>query len=73
MLPPDEQMVYTLAPKRQQFRIAAENPRKVSVLKDLLTQQADHRVLIIGEYLDQLSVIAAVIGLPLITRKNPSV
>jgi DNA excision repair protein ERCC-3 len=68
---PEQQMAYALAPKRQQFRIAAENPCKIGVVKDLLIQQADHRVLIIGEYLDQLSAIATVTGLPLITGKTP--
>ncbi|MGB8698143.1 MAG: DNA repair helicase XPB, partial [Thermosynechococcaceae cyanobacterium] len=68
---PDEQMAYAVAPKRQQFRIAAENPRKIGVVKDLLLRQTNHRVLIIGEYLDQLSAIAALTGLPLITGKTP--
>jgi DNA excision repair protein ERCC-3 len=68
---PEQQMAYALAPKRQQFRIAAENPCKIGVVKDLLIQQADHRVLIIGEYLDQLAAIATVTGLPLITGKTP--
>lgn len=49
----DRQMEYALAEKRQQFRIAAENPRKYQVVQSLLQQERDHRVLIIGEYLDQ--------------------
>lgn len=67
----DQQMEYAVAPKRQQFRIAAENPRKLQVVKDLLQQQAGHRVLIIGEYIDQLEVIARLTKLPLITGKTP--
>ncbi len=68
---PDEQMAYAIAPKRQQFRIAAENPRKLEVVKDLLAQQTNHRVLVIGEYLDQLAALTTLTGLPLITGKTP--
>jgi DNA excision repair protein ERCC-3 len=64
-------MAYAIAPKRQQFRIAAENPRKLTVVKDLLAQQAGHRVLIIGEYIEQLTAVAALTQLPLITGKTP--
>jgi DNA excision repair protein ERCC-3 len=67
---PEQQMAYAVAPKRQQFRIAAENPRKLELVKDLLQQQAHHRVLVIGEYLEQLTTLAALTGLPLITGKT---
>ena len=64
-------MAYAVAPKRQQFRIAAENPRKLTVVQELLAQQAGHRVLIIGEFIDQLETVAALTELPLITGKTP--
>jgi DNA excision repair protein ERCC-3 len=64
-------MAYAVAPKRQQFRIAAENPCKLQVVKALLQQQADRRVLIIGEFLEQLESVAALTGSPRITGKTP--
>lgn len=67
----DEQMTYAIAPKRQQFRIAAENPRKLATIKELLEKEAGHRILIIGEYIEQLEKIAHLTGLPLITGKTP--
>lgn len=67
----EQQMAYAVAPKRQQFRIAAENPRKLEVVKTLLERQAEHRVLVIGEFIEQLEAIAALTGLPLITGKTP--
>ncbi len=67
----DRQMEYALADKRRQFRIAAENPRKNDVVKSLLHKQKGHRVLIIGEYLDQLKQIAEITGLPVVTGKTP--
>ncbi len=66
----DRQMEYALADKRHQFRIAAENPRKYGVVQALLQREAGHRVLIIGEYLDQLKQIAEVTGLPVVTGKT---
>jgi DNA excision repair protein ERCC-3 len=66
----DRQMEYALAEKRQQFRIAAENPRKADVVVSLLQRQSGHRILIIGEYLDQLKQLAALTHLPLVTGKT---
>jgi DNA excision repair protein ERCC-3 len=66
-----EQMQYALAAKRNQFRIAAENPRKYEVVLSLLKQQKGHRILIIGEYLDQLNHLAKITDLPLVTGKTP--
>ncbi len=63
-------MEYALAEKRHQFRIAAENPCKFQVVEELLTKEGGHRVLIIGEYIDQLKVIAKITGLPLVTGKT---
>jgi len=71
-LPQDEdrQMEYALAPRRQQFRVAAENPRKVEVVKDLLVKEAGHRILIIGEFISQLETLAKVTAMPLVTGKT---
>lgn len=65
-----EKMEYALAPRRQQFRIAAENPAKLNVVQSLLQKEAGHRILIIGEYLEQLDAIAKITALPLITGKT---
>lgn len=66
----ERQMEYALAPRRQQFRIAAENPCKNAVVVDLLQREAGHRVLIIGEFISQLETLATLTGLPLITGKT---
>ena len=67
---PAGQMEYALAAKRHQFRIAAENPRKNTVVQSLLAKLPGHRILIIGEYLDQLNALAKLTGLPLVTGKT---
>ncbi len=65
-----EKMTYALAPRRQQFRIAAENPQKLVVVQSLLQKEAGHRLLVIGEFIDQLEAIARLTNLPLITGKT---
>ncbi|NJN48289.1 MAG: DEAD/DEAH box helicase, partial [Candidatus Competibacteraceae bacterium] len=67
----EDQMEYALAPRRQQFRLAAENPAKQEVVKDLLEREAGHRILIIGEYISQLQTLADKTGFPLLTGKTP--
>lgn len=66
----DRQMEYALADKRRQFRIAAENPRKYAVVRALLQREEGHRILIIGEYLEQLRHISELTGLPIVTGKT---
>ncbi|MEM9219671.1 MAG: DNA repair helicase XPB [Cyanobacteria bacterium P01_F01_bin.150] len=66
----ERQMEYATAGRRYQFRIAAENPRKIEVIQSLLKKEAGHRVLIIGEYLDQLKALAKTIDFPVITGKT---
>jgi DNA excision repair protein ERCC-3 len=63
-------MEYALADRRSQFRIAAENPAKLTRLRRLLKQHESGRVLVIGEYLAQVEGIAKVIGAPLVTGKT---
>ena len=67
----ERRMEYALANRRAQFRIAAENPAKMSRLRQLLNQHEDGRVLVIGEYIDQVEAIAQAIGAPLVTGKTP--
>lgn len=67
----ERRMEYALAERRQQFRVAAENPAKLHPLRELLGQHADGRVLVLGEYLQQVAVIAREIEAPLVTGKTP--
>lgn len=69
-LPGELQVQYELAEKRQQGRIAAENPFKMGVVGELLERHADDKILIIGMYLDQLETAARLFEAPLITGKT---
>lgn len=59
-------MCYALADKKERFRIAAENPRKVEILQTLLTKYPDKQTLIIGEYISQIEHVASTLNLKLI-------
>lgn len=67
---PDREMEYALVPKRQRFRVAAENPRKDGVVRSILKREAGHRILVIGEFIAQLEVLARITGFPLVTGKT---
>ena len=71
-MPRDRRLEYASAEKRQQYRVAATNPSKLLALQALLDRHRDDRVLVIGQYLDQLDEVAALLGAPLITGKTPS-
>ncbi|MCU0491170.1 MAG: DEAD/DEAH box helicase [Chloroflexaceae bacterium] len=70
-LPTELRMDYALAEdSRVQYRIAAENPGKMELLDSLLRRHQHDNVLIIGQYIEQLTKIADRTGAPLITGKT---
>ncbi|MDA8592671.1 DEAD/DEAH box helicase, partial [Planctomycetota bacterium] len=66
----DDRRTYASAPSRQQFRLASENPAKLPILKDLVERHEGERVLVIGQYLDQLRAIAKALDAPLLTGRT---
>lgn len=64
-------MEYALAEPQNKYRIAASNPRKLNVLRNLLETHKGDRVLIIGQFLDQLDDVARLLDAPIITGKTP--
>jgi len=71
-LDPSKEIEYAVANQRQKYRIASENPAKLSVIRDLLGHHADDSKLVIGQYIDQLEKLAAELGAPIITGKTPN-
>ena len=69
-LPDKLRRKYALAEDRKKYRIAAENPRKLEIIEQLLTYHEEDNVLVIGMYIDQLQEIAEKIQAPLITGKT---
>jgi len=69
-LPRDEEIQYAVAPKRQRFRIASENSLKLDIAKELIANHPDDSIMVIGQYIDQLEIMASALGAPLITGKT---
>lgn len=69
-LPRDEEIQYAVAPKRQRFRIASENSLKLDIAKELIANHPDDSIMVIGQYIDQLEIIASALAAPLITGKT---
>jgi len=63
---------YLAAGRRQQFGIASQNPRKADAVARLLERHADDRVLVIGQFLEQLRTLSTVFPMPLITGRTPT-
>ncbi len=71
-LPEELKIPYAIADKRQKFRLAAENPAKMEMVKEILERHPDDATLIIGQYVQQLKTIAKILKAPLITGQTPN-
>ncbi|MGQ9732710.1 MAG: DNA repair helicase XPB [Candidatus Zipacnadales bacterium] len=71
-MPREARVEYSVASRNSQYRLAAENPAKMAVLLELLERHRDDQVLIIGQYLGQLEIIARTVKAPLLTGRTPN-
>jgi DNA excision repair protein ERCC-3 len=71
-MPSDLRMEYAVAEAKDRYRLAACSPAKLPVLDALCARHRDDRVLVIGQYLEQLDEIAARLDAPLITGRTPT-
>ncbi len=71
-LPPQKEVEYAVAGVREKHRIASENPLKKDVASLLVNQFKKDKILIIGQYINQLNEIAEMLGVPIITGKTPT-
>ncbi|MEW5817684.1 MAG: DNA repair helicase XPB [Spirochaetota bacterium] len=71
-LPDNLKIPYATAEKRHKFRIAAENPLKIIIARQIIENHTEDSTLVIGQYLNQLQAIAACLQAPLITGKTPN-
>jgi DNA excision repair protein ERCC-3 len=63
---------YAAAGARGKFRVASENPAKTAVVERIIALHSEGRILIIGQYVDQLHALARHLKAPLITGKTPN-
>ncbi|MDR1100717.1 MAG: DEAD/DEAH box helicase [Treponema sp.] len=71
-LPERLKIPYAVAAPREKYRIASENPRKEEIVRQLVENHQEDQILVIGQYLSQLGVLAGLLKAPLITGKTPN-
>jgi DNA excision repair protein ERCC-3 len=60
-------MDYAVAVPRDKFRIAAENPLKAEIARQIISNHPDAQILIIGMYVEQLQQLSEDLKIPLLT------
>ena len=63
---------YSSASARGKFRVASENPAKTRVIERLIERHRGGRILVIGQYINQLNALSRHLGVPLISGKTPT-
>jgi DNA excision repair protein ERCC-3 len=63
---------YSVANRREKFRMASENPDKIQITRQLVEKHAERSILVIGQYLSQLKTISENLGVPIITGQTPN-
>ena len=66
----ERELEYAVAEPRKKHRIASENPVKLEIVRKLVEKNPEDKILIIGQYLDQLEQAAKMLKVPLITGKT---
>jgi DNA excision repair protein ERCC-3 len=69
-LPDAERMPYATADPRARYRLAATSAAKLPVLEQLVARHRGDRVLVIGQYLDQLREVARLLDAPAVTGQT---
>jgi DNA excision repair protein ERCC-3 len=67
----DDRMEYAVTDQDNKYRFAASNRKKLEIVSMLMQKHREDSVLIIGQFLDQLSKIAERVNAPLITGETP--
>ncbi|GAB3124856.1 DNA repair helicase XPB [Glaciibacter psychrotolerans] len=70
-LPQSERLSYAAAADDERYRLAATAPAKLDVVKQLVAKHPGERILVIGQYLDQIDELAEALGAPKLTGATP--
>ena len=68
----ETRLKYSVAGVREKHRIASENRCKIPLVKQLVENFPEDKILVIGQYLSQLDEISKLLEVPIITGKTPS-
>lgn len=68
---PAQMEAYRSASERERMRIASHNPAKLEAVDALLRKHEGEQIIIIGQYLEQLHLLARRTGAPMISGEMP--
>ena len=71
-LPVSQEIDYAVAGVREKHKMASQNAEKLPVVEEIIKAHPEDKILVIGQYLEQLDEIAKKIGAPIITGKVPN-
>lgn len=63
---------YAVASLREKHKIASMNPQKIKIAQEIISKYKKDKILVIGQYLQQLNEIAKILNVPIITGKTPN-
>ena len=70
-LPQSERLEYAASADDERYRLAATAPAKLQVVRDLVAKHDGERILVIGQYLDQIEELSDALGAPQLTGATP--
>ncbi|MET1043611.1 MAG: DNA repair helicase XPB [Microbacteriaceae bacterium] len=70
-LPQQERLEYAASADDARYRLAATAPAKLGVVKQLVAKHAGERILVIGQYLDQIEELSEALDAPQLTGSTP--
>jgi len=70
-LPEHERLEYAASADDERYRLAATAPAKLGVVQALVKKHEGERILVIGQYLDQIDELADVLHAPKLTGATP--
>ena len=71
-LPAYQEIDYAVAGVREKHKIASMNPDKLPVVSQIIKKFPEDKILVIGQYLQQLDEIVKELKCPIITGKTPT-
>lgn len=70
-LPDEQRLEYAASADDERYRLAATAPAKLDVVRELVAKHEGERILVIGQYLDQIEELAEALGAPQLTGSTP--
>ena len=66
----EDEVGYVLASKREKYRIASVNRRKLDIVEGLVQKHSEDSIIIIGQYIEQLEEVGKRFSWPIVTGKT---